>query len=95
MHLALRVLGVGQGDDVIASTLTFIGSVTPVVFQGASLVFVDCDRQTWNMDPGLLEEELAACERRGKMPKAVIPTDLYGQPNCTKWGGLHPDRHYG
>jgi dTDP-4-amino-4,6-dideoxygalactose transaminase len=79
MHLALRILGVGQGDEVIASTLTFIGSVTPVVFQGASLVFVDCDRQTWNMDPGLLEEELAACERRGKMPKAVIPTDLYGQ----------------
>jgi dTDP-4-amino-4,6-dideoxygalactose transaminase len=79
MHLAFRILGVGQGDDVIASTLTFIGSVTPVVFQGASLVFVDCDRQTWNMDPGLLEEELAACERRGKMPKAVIPTDLYGQ----------------
>ena len=43
---------------MIASALTFIGSVTPVIFQGASLVFVDCDRQTWNMDPDLLAEEL-------------------------------------
>ena len=68
-----------QGDEVIASTLTFIGSVTPVVFEGATPVFIDCDRISWNMDPDLLAQELAACERRGKMPKAVIPTDLYGQ----------------
>ena len=79
MHLALRILGVGQGDEVIASTLTFIGSVTPVIFQGASLVFVDCDRASWNMDPGLLKEALEDCKRRGKLPKAVVPTDLYGQ----------------
>ena len=79
MHLALRILGVGQGDDVIASTLTFIGSVTPVIFQGANLVFVDCDRASWNMDPDLLKEVLEDCKRRGKMPKAVVPTDLYGQ----------------
>ena len=79
MHLALRILGVGQGDEVIASTLTFIGSVTPVIFQGASLVFVDCDCTSWNMDPGLLKKALEDCKRRGKMPKAVIPTDLYGQ----------------
>ena len=79
MHLALRILGVGQGDEVIASTLTFIGSVTPVIFQGASLVFVDCDRSSWNMDPNLLKDALEDCERRGKMPKAVVPTDLYGQ----------------
>ena len=79
MHLALRILGVGQGDEVIASTLTFIGSVTPVIFQGANLVFVDCDRTSWNMDPDLLKEALEDCKRRGKMPKAVVPTDLYGQ----------------
>ncbi|MDL1980905.1 MAG: aminotransferase class I/II-fold pyridoxal phosphate-dependent enzyme [Deltaproteobacteria bacterium] len=79
MHLALRILGVVQADEVIASSLTFIGSVTPVIFQGANLVFVDCDRESWNMDPGLLEEELEDCKRRGKMPKAVVPTDLYGQ----------------
>jgi len=79
MHLALRVLGVGPGDDVIASTLTFIGSVTPIVFQGATPVFIDCDRESWNMNPGLLEEELAQCERKGALPKVVVPTDLYGQ----------------
>ena len=79
MHLALRDLGVGPGDEVIASTLTFIGSVTPVLFEGAKLVFVDCDRTSWNMDPDLLAAELDACKRRGKLPKAVIPTDLYGQ----------------
>jgi len=79
MHLALRILGVGPGDEVFASTLTFIGSVTPIVFQGATPVFVDCDRSTWNMDPQLLSEALRASAERGKLPKAVIPTDLYGQ----------------
>ena len=79
MHLALRILGVGTGDEVIASTLTFIGSVTPVIFQRAELTFVDCDRASWNMDPDLLKEALEDCKRRGKMPKAVVPTDLYGQ----------------
>jgi dTDP-4-amino-4,6-dideoxygalactose transaminase len=79
MHLALRLLGVGPGDEVIASTLTFIGSVTPIVFQEGIPVFVDCDRSSWNMDPDLLEEELDASNKRGKLPKAVVPTDLYGQ----------------
>ena len=65
--------------EVIASTLTFIGSVSPAVFQGANLVFVDCDRTSWNMDPDLLKNALEDCKRRGKMPKAVVPTDLYGQ----------------
>lgn len=79
IHIALRLLGVGPDDEVFASTLTFIGSVTPVTFQGATPVFVDCDRKSWNMDPGLLEKELARCAEAGKLPKAVIPTDLYGQ----------------
>jgi dTDP-4-amino-4,6-dideoxygalactose transaminase len=79
LHLALRCLGVGPGDEVIASTLTFIGSVSPIVFQGAIPVFIDSDRTSWNMDPDLLEQELKACARRGKLPKAVVPTDLYGQ----------------
>ena len=56
MHLAMRLLGVGPGDEVIASTLTFIGSVTPVVFQGGDITFVDCDRSSWNMAPDLLME---------------------------------------
>ena len=79
MHLGLRHLGVGPGDEVFASTATFIGSVTPVVFQGATPVFIDCDRESWNMDPGLLEGELERCARVGKLPKVVVPTDLYGQ----------------
>jgi dTDP-4-amino-4,6-dideoxygalactose transaminase len=79
MHLALRNLGVDRGDEVFASTLTFIGSVTPIVFEGGIPVFIDSDRSTWNMDPELLEAELNACRKRGKLPKAVVPTDLYGQ----------------
>jgi dTDP-4-amino-4,6-dideoxygalactose transaminase len=79
MHLALRVLGIGPGDEVIASTLTFIGSVTPIVFQGATPVFIDSEESSWNMDVDLLAKEIEACKSRGKLPKAVIPTDLYGQ----------------
>ena len=79
MHLALRALDIGPGDEVFASDLTFIGSVSPIVFQGATPVFIDCDRDTWNMDPELLEEELKVCEKSGKLPKVVVPTDLYGQ----------------
>lgn len=79
MHLALQVLGVGPGDEVIASTLTFIGSVTPITFLGATPVFIDSDPVSWNMDVDLLEQELEDCQKQGKLPKAVIPTDLYGQ----------------
>ena len=79
MHLAMRILDVGPGDEVFASTLTFMGSVSPVVFQGARPVFIDSDPQTWNLDPVLLEEELVRCSRTGQLPKAVVPTDLYGQ----------------
>ena len=79
-HLALRHLGVKPGDEILASTLTFIGSVTPATFERATLAFVDCDEATWNMDPAVLEQALADGAKRGKLPKAVIPTDLYGQP---------------
>jgi dTDP-4-amino-4,6-dideoxygalactose transaminase len=79
IHLALRILGVGRGDEVIASSLTFSATVNPIVYEGATPVFIDSERDTWNLDPGLLEEELAACAKRGKLPKAVISVDLYGQ----------------
>jgi dTDP-4-amino-4,6-dideoxygalactose transaminase len=79
MHLALRHLGIGPGDEVFASTLTFIGSVTPIIFQGATPIFIDSDRATWDMDPDLLADEVEACAKLGKLPKAVIPTDIYGQ----------------
>ena len=74
VHLALQLLGVGRDDEVVCSTLTFCASAYPIVYQGARPVFVDSDRASWNMDPALLEEELA--HRR---PKAVVVVDLYGQ----------------
>lgn len=86
MHLTLRHLGIGTGDEVFASTLTFIGSVTPIVFEGATPVFIDADRESWNMDPGLLEAALEECSKKGELPKAVIPTDLYGQ--CSDYGRI-------
>jgi dTDP-4-amino-4,6-dideoxygalactose transaminase len=79
LHLALRILGVGPGDEVLAPTLTFVGGVSPIVFLGAAPVFVDSERLSWNVDPGLVAEEVADALRRGKPPKAVIATDLYGQ----------------
>lgn len=78
-HLALRHLGVGPGDLILASSLTFIGSISPATFQGADLEFIDADRLSWTMDPDLLADALAHALRRGRRPKAVIPTDLYGQ----------------
>jgi pyridoxal phosphate-dependent aminotransferase EpsN len=78
LHLSLLVLGVERGDEVICSSLTFSASANPIVYQQATPVFVDCDR-TWTIDPNLLEDALAAADRRGRRPKAVIAVDLYGQ----------------
>src|SRR4030042_556093 len=78
MHLALRHLGIGRGDEVFTSTLTFIGSISPVTFLGATPVFIDCDRKTGNMDPVLLERELDICAEQERLPRVVVPTDLYG-----------------
>jgi dTDP-4-amino-4,6-dideoxygalactose transaminase/lipopolysaccharide/colanic/teichoic acid biosynthesis glycosyltransferase len=79
IHLAMIGAGVGAGDTVIASSLTFIGSVSPILYQGATPIFIDADPAHWTMDVGLLEEALATAKKNGKLPKAVIPTDLYGQ----------------
>ena len=80
IHLALRALGVGPGDEVIAATLTFIGNVVPVTYLGAEPVFLDVDPASWTLDVAQLAEELErAAARGGRLPKAVLPTDLYGQ----------------
>jgi pyridoxal phosphate-dependent aminotransferase EpsN len=79
LHLALAVLGVGAGDEVWCSTLTFAATANAVRYLGATPVFVDSDRASWNMDPGLLAEALDEAARRGALPKAVIAVDLYGQ----------------
>jgi pyridoxal phosphate-dependent aminotransferase EpsN len=79
LHLVLRLLGVEPGDEVWTSTLTFIGSVSPITYLGARPVFIDSDRKTWNMDPGLVTKELKNRADRGKLPKAVVLVHLYGQ----------------
>jgi pyridoxal phosphate-dependent aminotransferase EpsN len=79
IHLALRLAGVGTGDTVFVSTLTFVASVNPAAYLGATPYFIDSDRQSWNMDPALLTEALDAHARAGKLPKAVILVHLYGQ----------------
>jgi dTDP-4-amino-4,6-dideoxygalactose transaminase len=79
LHLALRVLGVGPGDDVLVSTLTFVATANAVAYLGARPAFVDSDERSWDMDPSLLAGELADRARRGRLPKAVVVVDLYGQ----------------
>ena len=79
LHLALRLLGVGPGDEVLCSTLTFVATANPIVYQGATPIFIDSDRTSWNMDPNLLEAALVQRARRGRLPKAVIVVHLYGQ----------------
>ena len=79
MHLSIKMLGIEPGDEVWAATLTFIASISPAVHERAEPVFVDCDESSWTLDPQLLAEALAKAARLGKLPKAVIPTDLYGQ----------------
>jgi pyridoxal phosphate-dependent aminotransferase EpsN len=79
VHLALLLAGVGPGDWVACSTLTFAASVNPVRYLGADPVLVDCDSATWNMDPDLLQADLEASTRKGELPKAVVAVDLYGQ----------------
>ena len=81
IHLALIILGINRGDEVICSTFTFSGSCNPIAYLGATPVFVDSERETWNMDPELLE--LAIKDRiakKGRCPRAVILVHLYGMP---------------
>ncbi|MDP3776390.1 aminotransferase class I/II-fold pyridoxal phosphate-dependent enzyme [Methylotenera sp.] len=79
LHLAMRLLGVGAGDTVFCSTLTFIASVNPVMYQGAIPVFIDSEPDTWNMSPQALASALEDANKKGKLPKAVVVVNLYGQ----------------
>lgn len=80
IHLALIILGVSQGDEVICQSFTFSASANPIAYQGASPVFIDSERDTWNMDPALLEDAVKEGIKRGKKPKAIIFVHLYGMP---------------
>lgn len=80
LHLALIILGVQAGDEVICQSLTFSASANPIVYLGATPVFVDSERETWNMSPEFLEEAIRTRLMKGKRPKAVICVHLYGMP---------------
>jgi len=75
LHLALRVLGIKDGDDVLASTFTFIGSISAILYQNANPIFIDSDFKSWNISPKLLNKYLLTCDKK---PKALILTHIYG-----------------
>ena len=79
LHLALMLLGIGSGDDVIVPTFTFAATANAVIYVGAQPVLVDSDAATWTLDPALLADELGKRARLGRLPAAVITVDLYGQ----------------
>lgn len=79
LHLALRLLGISRGDQVFCSTLTFIASANPIVYQGGIPVFIDSDRKSWNMNPDLLREAIEKRAKQGRLPKALVLAHLYGQ----------------
>ena len=94
LHLGSKLLGIGAGDVVFCSSLTFIASVAPVMYQNAVPVFIDSDEETWNMSPAALQKAFDDAVETGRMPKAVIVAELYGQcPNmdeirriCSRYG---------
>ena len=81
VHLALLACGVGPGDEVIVQSFTFCASSHPITYLGATPVFVDSEKESWNMDPELLEEAIKdRIAKTGKTPKAIVPVALYGMP---------------
>jgi pyridoxal phosphate-dependent aminotransferase EpsN len=83
LHLALLMLGVGRDDEVLTSTLTFAATTNAITYVGARPTLIDSERTSWNMDPALLAQALEDRAKRGKLPKAVVAVDLYGQ--CADW----------
>jgi len=79
IHLALRLLGVGPGDVVLCSTLSFIASANPILYQGAKPVFIDSEPASWNMSPAALERAFVDAGKTGPMPKGVVVVNIYGQ----------------
>ena len=86
LHLALQILGIGCGDEVITSTMTFAATANAIAYVGATPVFVDVSRETWTIDPDLIEEELERRARCGRPAAAVLTVDLYGQ--CAEYARI-------
>lgn len=80
LHLALAMIGVGVGDYVICQSLTFTASANPIIYLGAIPVFVDSEKETWNLCPNAVEDAIKSCIAKGKKPKAIITVCLYGMP---------------
>ena len=80
IHLALHLLGVQQDDVVLCQSFTFVGSSNPILYQKARPVFIDSEKETWNICPLALEEAILACREKGQQPKAIIVVHLYGMP---------------
>ncbi|ADZ12595.1 aminotransferase class I/II-fold pyridoxal phosphate-dependent enzyme [Riemerella anatipestifer] len=80
LHLALIILGVKAGDEVTCQSMTFSASANPIAYQGATPVFIDSEKETWNMCPTALEEAIKDRIAKGKKPKAIIVVHLYGMP---------------
>ena len=80
LHLALIILGVKAGDEVLCSTFTFSASANPIVYQGAIPVFIESEANTWNMSPEFLDKAIKDRISKGKKPKAIVAVHLYGQP---------------
>jgi dTDP-4-amino-4,6-dideoxygalactose transaminase len=94
LHLALLAVGVQPGDEVLTSSFTFIATANAIAYCGATPMFIDSERASWNMCPDLLAEELAAASRRDTLPAAVVVVDLYGQ--CADYDAIVPIcREYG
>jgi len=93
IHLGLRLLGVGEGDEVLCPTLTFVATANPIRYLGARPVFLDSERRSWNVDPQLIRDTLERRARQGQLPKAVIVVHLFGQcadmaaigDICSRW----------
>src|SRR5208283_804229 len=79
LHLALRLAGIGRGDEVFCSTLTFAAAANAIVYQSGVPVFVDSDRATWNLDPYILSRALRERAAANRLPKALVVVHIYGQ----------------
>jgi dTDP-4-amino-4,6-dideoxygalactose transaminase len=94
LHLGYRVLDLGPGDEVWAPNLTFVATVAPAVQMGARVTFLDVSPESWTLDPDLLRDALGQAAREGRLPRIIVPVDLYGQcadleaivAICDRWG---------
>jgi dTDP-4-amino-4,6-dideoxygalactose transaminase len=78
IHLALRLLGIGPGDEILASTFTYVATINPILYERGVPVFIDSEKDTWNMDPNLLEDAIQKRVKSGKLPKAILVVHCYG-----------------